>query len=233
MAKLAKIIAGINFKGGVGKSTIIAILGSEFNNNETKAVVLNISLGQSAESINEIETIDFSSFAEVDSTVSVSEVIAELSSEYDYIFLDTPGELSDELVEVAPYIDYFIVPYDKGKRVYEDTITCIEAIFTSGIIDKNQFNVSLVYNKYNKIKFVEEVQEKYNKALKKIEQENDILFNIHHTQLSYSDAIETMEEKKASIDTLSASNKVAYNIARKRIKAMANSIKTHIKQVLK
>lgn len=231
MSKIAKIIAGINFKGGVGKSTITSILASEFNADNQKAVVLNIALGQSAESINEIETIDFSSLAQ--NAISVSEIIAELSSEYDYIFVDTPGELSDELVEIAPYVDYFIVPFDKGKRVFEDTMVCIESIFTSGIIESQNHNIALIYNKYNKVDTINQVQEKYQQKLSELEEKYAVKFNTLFTQLSYSDAIETMEENRASIDTLSAKNKVAYKIAQKRIKEMSDSIKEHMKSILK
>ena len=228
---MAKIIAGINFKGGVGKSTITSILASEFNSDGQKAIVFNIALGQSAETINEIETIDFSSFAQ--SATTVSEVIVELSSEYDYIFIDTPGELSDELVEIAPYVDYFIIPFDKGLRVFQDTMICIESIFTSGIIDSEVHNLALIYNKYNKADTILATQEKYRQKLDEIQNQYGVKFNTHFTQLSYSDAIETMEEHKASIETLNAKNKVAYKIAQKRIKEMSDSIKEHISQVTK
>ena len=229
--KTAKLIASINFKGGVGKSTLTSILASEFNNEETKAIVLNIALGQSAESINEIETIDYSDLLSTDPTTTVSEVIADIMEEYDYIFIDTPGELSDELVEIAPYVDYFITPFDKGKRVFEDTIICIESIFTSGIIDTDVFNMALVYNKYTKAESIPGVKMKYEKKLQEIENNFDIKFNTVFTQLSNSDAIETMEENKASIKTLDAKNRVAYNVFKKRVNQMTADIKNHMQSI--
>ena len=84
--KLATLIAVTNLKGGVGKSTISSILASKFNAKEDKKTcVFNIAKGQSAETINEVETIDYSSLLSIDRTISASEALASIMENYDYI----------------------------------------------------------------------------------------------------------------------------------------------------
>ena len=232
--KLATLIAVTNLKGGVGKSTISSILASKFNAKEDKKTcVFNIAKGQSAETINEVETIDYSSLLSIDRTISASEALASIMENYDYIFVDTAGDLSEELIEIISYIDYFIVPFDKGKKVFEDTITYLKSIFTSGIIeDKEEHNICLIFNKYNNKADVDEVKDKYINELNLIALENSIKFNIGFSKLSNSDVVETMEDKKASIDTLSATNAVAYRIFNKKIDDLYLDVKTHLESVI-
>jgi hypothetical protein len=141
--------------------------------------------------------------------------------------------LSEELIEIISYIDYFIVPFDRGKRVFEDTITYLKSIFTSGIIeDKEEHNICLIFNKYNNKADVDEVKDKYINELNLIALENSIKFNIGFSKLSNSDVVETMEDKKASIDTLSATNAVAYRIFNKKIDDLYLDVKTHLESVI-
>lgn len=232
MSKKAKFIALVNFKGGVGKSTLSSILASLFSSEKDnkKAAVLNIALGQSASSINEADTVDFAKVLEADETSTVSEVLASMYEDYDYVFIDTPGELSAELIEIIEHIDYFIIPFDKGRRVFEDTMACMDSIFTSGIIDRidGEHNICLIYNKFNKIDDVLPRGEKFKEAIAQLKIPNNNKINLHYTSLSASDAVETMEDKKASIDTLAATNTVAYRIFNTKVKRMCDDVRKFI-----
>ena len=233
--KMAILILIANLKGGVGKSTISSILASKFNiKGNKKTCVFNIDKGQSAETINEVETIDYSSILETDDTIKVSDAIAAMLPEYDYIFIDTAGDLSTELIEIINYIDYFVVPFDRGKRTFEDTITYLNSIFASGIIeDKKEHGITLVFNKYNNKSDIEEVNSKYRDALINIATENKLDFDLNFTKLSQSDVVETMEELKASADTLVGRNAVAYRIFDSKAEDMYLSVKEHLEKTLK
>lgn len=234
MEELAILILTTNLKGGVGKSTVSSILASKYNiKGGKRTCVFNIAKGQSAESINEVETIDYSSLLEIDNTTTVSEAIASMMHTYDYIFIDTAGDLSNELIEIINYIDYFVVPFDRGKRTFEDTITYLHSIFTSGIIEnKVKHDISLVFNKYNNKADIEDVNKKYRKELEKMAMENNFKFNINFTKLSQSDVIETMEEQKVSADTLVGKNAIAYRIFDSKAENMYLDIKTHLETAL-
>ena len=81
----------------IDHATISSILASKFNAKEDKKTcVFNIAKGQSAETINEVETIDYSSLLSIDRTISASEALASIMENYDYIFVDTAGDLSEE-----------------------------------------------------------------------------------------------------------------------------------------
>ena len=84
----------------------------------------------------------------------------------------------------------------------------------------------------NDFKVVDEVKDKYINELNLIALENSIKFNIGFSKLSNSDVVETMEDKKASIDTLSATNAVAYRIFNKKIDDLYLDVKTHLESVI-
>lgn len=228
MSKKTKLIAGVNFKGGVGKSTLMSILASVFGKLRGKSCVVNIAVGQNAADINEVDTYDFSDQLAIDDTATVSDMISVLYDEYEYIFIDTPGELSDELVELLDYIDYFVVPYEDGQRCFNDTKRCIEAIFSDGIIEKDSHNLFLVHNSYTKDDDFESVKEDYSNFISKMANENNIKFNKEFAKLSFSKAVKTMEKKKSSIDTLSDKNKVAYRIFNKKAHELSDSLYTFL-----
>lgn len=236
--KLATLTLVANLKGGVGKSTISSILASKLDRKENvSACVFNMAKAQSAESINEVETIDYSALLAIDSTITVSEAIADLMEQYDYVFIDSAGGISDELVEIINYINYFIIPFDRGQRVFEDTITYLESIFISGIIDSQEpHNICLVHNKfkYNRNRYktqelqLQELKDKYFNRINEIAEENDVKFNLKFTSLSNSDVVETMEEKKVSIDTLAGTNGAAYRIFNKKTNTLLDDVLDHM-----
>ena len=123
-----KIIACINGKGGVGKSSILNILAPKVPN----SVILNIDFTQSADEINSSDTVDFAKLAE-DHTIK--EVIETAFEEYDYIFIDTPGDVSGELMDIIGQVDYFIMPFTPGKRTMDTTLETYSTLFAEGFVD--------------------------------------------------------------------------------------------------
>lgn len=227
---MKKIIGLVNFKGGVGKSTISAILASYLTSGDKKAVVLNIAMGQSAEEFNSCDTVDLVNILAEDETTSALEILSLLKENYDYIILDTPGELSDELVEVINEIDYFVVPFDDGDRTFNDTKNCVKSIFESGIIEKEaqEHNVCFIHNKYTDAEEIKSYKKEYKKLVKSIDEPNGNSFNLMFAQLSSSKSVKTMEKKKKSIKELSANNKVAYRVFEKRVNSMSSKIEEFI-----
>lgn len=227
----AKLVAFMNFKGGVGKSSFASMLASIFSDSfNKKTIILNIALGQPAEDVNEAETIDFADLLAEDDTITPSMVIGEIIEDYDYIFLDTPGELSDELIDVMNYIDYFVVPFERGKRVYIDTMICLDAVFGTNGIEKTDHvhNIFFIYNKYGSKDPVEALQSDYEKGLNELEVLEGVTFNVGHSSLSRSDAIATMEESQASVDTLSSKNRAAYKVVRRKVINVANDLVSYL-----
>lgn len=221
---MAQIIAATNFKGGVGKSTQTSIMASMFNQYYGKACVVNIAIGQTASDVNEVETFDFSDLLAVDNTTTVSEMIASIYEDYEYIFVDTPGELSEELVELLGLIDYFIIPYEDGTRCINDTSRCLESIFSSGIIEKDENKLFLIHNRYTKDDNFDEVKLDFEKVIDKIRVDSNVVFDTIFTKLAFSKAIKTMEKKQASIETLVGKNKVAYKIFNNKAKMLAEEL---------
>ena len=97
-----KVIAIVNFKGGVGKSTIANVLDLE------DKVIINLDVAQDGKKINTDETYNFAELKEL-GIDSIEEAIeGAIEGGKKNIILDTPGEIG-EFIEALPLIDYFIV----------------------------------------------------------------------------------------------------------------------------
>ena len=208
-----KTVALVNFKGGVGKSTIANLL--DFNG----SVVLNIDT-QDAEEINFGErTINYFEFAEEMGIETVAQAIDMLQEDIDVIFLDTPGWLSKEFNEALPYIDYFAIVTNPNIRDASQTInTIIELANDNRIKDNAKFFI--IFNKYVNESDLEKLKEIEDLAKEEL---GDRL--IGSTALKYSSAIPTIEERKKSINELSQKNKVAYIKAKQWINKLKNDVR--------
>jgi chromosome partitioning protein len=103
---MPKIILVTHQKGGVGKSTLTFNLAQNISNGSKVAVLdfdLQGSLSQLKELVSDFEIIPY---------VGEIEKISEL--EYDFIFIDTPPYLSNQLPKLIAIADSIIVPTKAG-----------------------------------------------------------------------------------------------------------------------
>lgn len=211
-----KMIACINGKGGVGKSSILNILAPKVLN----SVILNIDFTQSADEINSSDTVDFAKLAE-DHTIK--EVIETAFDEYDYIFIDTPGDVSGELMDIIEQIDYFIMPFTPGKRTMDTTIETYNTLFAEGFIE-GKHKICMILNNFVSDDEKDTELKKMESEIKKVVLPNNLEMKIHYTSLKHTQVMKTIENQQTSIDNLSVKNKIAYKTAQKRFDTLTRDI---------
>ena len=152
----AKIVAAVNIKGGVGKSTIVGNILRLPN-----SIIVNLDEAQDPTQLNAdiIETINFSEYKD---RMDIITLIEALRDDYDYIILDTPGALNDDLLKAIPLIEYYIVPFTEGFRSISTTLNVtvsdineiLEGLESEGKISERKDKWVFVYNRYrNEIDF--------------------------------------------------------------------------------
>ena len=207
-----KIVAIVNFKGGVGKSTIANLL------DLPNKVVVNLDT-QNAKNSNYSETLNYLELKQ-EYGININETIELLKEEgKEWIVFDTPGNISEDLLEVIDKIDYVIVPFTKGKRSKETTIDSINSLVE--IMDNDNVKFTLILNMYQDEKDIDE-------ELKPIEEEaREILQNQLKCSigLKFSKAVSTIEKEQKSIDELDLTNKIAYKAFKKRVNEMNKQLK--------
>ena len=204
-----KKIGLVNFKGGVGKSTIANLLDYE------GSIVINIDM-QNAKEINAGErTIDYFEQKEELEVNTPNELINLLEKEgVELIFIDTPGAITEEFLDVLPLLDYVIVVANTNTRDVSHTINTMFEL-----ADLNA-KIIILYNKWTTEDELNETREMLNNLAKEEFGDNFI----GSTDLKFSRAIPTIDRTKKSIIELSAINKVAYITAKRNILKMKNSI---------
>jgi chromosome partitioning protein len=102
---MSKIILITHQKGGVGKSTITFNLAQ--NISETaKVAILDFDLQGSLSQIKSLTNVDIITFQDKIETIQ--------NLDYDFIFIDTPPYLSNQLPELIKMSDLIIVPTKAG-----------------------------------------------------------------------------------------------------------------------
>lgn len=215
----ANVIAIVNFKGGVGKSTIANLL------ELPKKLILNLDDAQNAEVINTEDTYNFQTLKEDYGVGSIKEAIdSAIESGRENIILDTPGEIGN-FIEILSYIDYFIVPFTAGDRSTDTTLRSIEVIDT--ILDDEQTRKDkwcIILNKFIAEKQEKELDELFVEAKKILK---DKLKST--SKLKFSQVVPTIEKTRENIKELSKQNPIAYTVFRKRIKEMNKDIEEFVK----
>jgi len=214
-----KIIACVNIKGGVGKSSILNILTNRVNN----SVIINIDFTADAEKINSANTINYAPLAQ---DFSIEEVIETALEDYTYIFIDTPGDISDELMDIIEKIDYFILPFKPGERSMNGGIETYETLFTQGFVDGHH-KISFIINEFINNKELEKELALVQSRIKSIKLFDSLTLEPSYTSLGSTQVMKTMERDAVSIDELNSRNKIAYKIATKRFDKMSDDIITH------
>ncbi|EDM22904.1 ParA family protein [Caminibacter mediatlanticus] len=155
-----KIIGIVNFKGGVGKSTIANLL------DLPNKLILNLDIAQDAKKINYNETYNFYELKEEYGIETIKEAIdGAIESGKNNIILDTPGEIS-EFIEILPLVDYFIIPFNPANRSIDTTLTTIETInsILDDMVKNRKDKWCIILNRYITDLDLKELDELYNKA---------------------------------------------------------------------
>ncbi|MCM5664274.1 ParA family protein [Galbibacter mesophilus] len=103
---MSKIILITHQKGGVGKSTLAFNLAQNLSKSSTVAIV-DLDLQGSLSQLNGLVT-DFDIIPFTDDTAAIPEL------DYDFIFVDTPPYLSNQLPQLIQLADLIVVPTKAG-----------------------------------------------------------------------------------------------------------------------
>lgn len=216
-----KIMAFVNFKGGVGKSLHASI----FQTYLDKSIILNLD-NQDAKKINVGDTINVLTF--MDELNTTTEEVLDISLEqYDNIIIDTAGkELTEELLEIIEYIDYFIVPFQEDTGVIDYTVDTMDTLFNSGVFEDKK-DVIFLLNMYKK----EEERKEYTEILmEEISKREGLLenINVNHVAFKHSDAIKTIKRKNKTIEELKKESFVAYRVVENNFKRLHSELKEYM-----
>ncbi|MHC3995692.1 ParA family protein [Thiomicrolovo sp. ZZH C-3] len=209
-------IALLNFKGGVGKSTIANLLQAS---TVGSSVIINTD-DQDANMSNASEAVNL--FELEEDGVSLKDAIDAACEEFDTIIVDTPGEVAGPVADMIALTRNFIIPVIPGRRSISYTKDTIDAFFAL-YENPKKARLCFVVNNFIDEEERQSVEEVIRDHISSGGYEDRAKYMF--TQINHSKAIRTMEDRRASIKKLSTTNAVAYNVAKKRIDKATAEIK--------
>ena len=221
----ANAVLMLNFKGGVGKSTLANIFGEYLGD----AVILNTDIAQNSSEINSCPTVDYDEFAELG--VSISGTIKNLRSKYNYVIVDTASGASEFLGESVDTIKNIIVPLTIGSRSRETTLTMLEVMFGSQSNRSGDYKIFFVVNMLKAKSKNEKLNKHRDQSLTKLYDElmgfkanENVSLTMEIGTLDKSDAIATSENTGKSIFNMYKQNRDAYKSIASKAKSLCSKI---------
>jgi len=218
----ANIIAVVNFKGGVGKSTI-AMLMREYL---PDSLIVNLDY-QEAEKINpENSTCDFPVLKAQEESLTLDEYIETMTTPsddkdipyYKNIILDTQGaEFNEDFDSVLDKITHFIVPMTPGKRSFEKTKMTIETLLD--FVNPNAKWCVVVNNYVDDKQFLEE-KERIEKEIKPLLGDRLVCIS----SLKNSKIVPKMENESIDLSKLSLRDRQQVKVFKQRVEKLNREI---------
>ena len=131
---MAKIILITHQKGGVGKSTLVFNLAVNLREN-AKTCIVDMDAQGSLMNIKELSEVPIFSNSELKKVVK---------ADYDFIFIDTPPYLTDQLPELCNLADLIIIPTKAGVLDLLAIKSTIDIIEQSGNSEKTLIVFNMV-----------------------------------------------------------------------------------------
>ncbi len=216
--KPKRVIAVLGLKGGVGKSTVSNIISYAIPN----SVIFNIDITAKESMVNSSKTLDYSSMYESDESVSASEVLNVLEEET--IFIDTPSDVSEELLDVIPYCNDFIVIFYDGRATNASLGTMNMLFNLDEITTNDKHKIFVIYNRAKNKTSAEHALKEFNtKVLDlKAKSKNGEAFEIEYSYLENSKVIRAMENEQMSVVDLFTKKGIMYKTFRDRANRLVN-----------
>jgi cellulose biosynthesis protein BcsQ len=218
---LGVVIGAFSLKGGVGKSTTCDALGSYLD----ESVVFNLDIAQRASEINACPTVDYS---DIMSKKTVEDAINELRKKYRYVIIDTPGEITEQVIQALPFIKHYIIPMTIGKRSRSGIESTLNGFFANDDLDiSGEIKIVFLINAYKNIKKRDIAVDHFKKMFKEFKSTSNVKIVPKLTALDYSDTISSAEEIGESVVSLAKENPGAYNTAMKKLNTVCRVIEDH------
>lgn len=132
---MPKFILSTHQKGGVGKSTIAYNLACALNRN-AKAAICDLDAQGTLAEIRGISEVPIYS--------GISELEKLKSSDYDFVFVDSPPYLTSSLPDLLKFMDAILVPTKVGLADFMAISKTLDMVGQSGKTDKTLIVLNMV-----------------------------------------------------------------------------------------
>ncbi|MBB3125242.1 cellulose biosynthesis protein BcsQ [Mesoflavibacter sabulilitoris] len=200
--KETKVISFVGEKGGIGKTTINIMAASALHYYFKKSVLLIDSDNPQFSSFKKRKSDlkIFGDFLEDDhkpykvikakanpnesdrynGILTVQEIVEENDGKYDYIIIDFPGNINEDMTSGLIHVDYAFIPFSHDQLEIESSTSYYKKLMKFFILneDTNLKKAFLFYNRYQRVK-----KNKYSKLTELLKQSN---FNIGEDAFKYN-----------------------------------------------